>query len=173
MCLHNIRRRGAGGRAANGVRRRDRLDADAPGVCEHRLRLISHHERRFGSFHDSIGQSRAVQVPHATNRVPGRGGIAAGMIRHHDLCRNVAGSCSTLRDNSCRTQLGQARGARFYDRMRDVERGINRGYFITPEDLEQRRPNFITQMLESYPSVRVLRKFGEHNAEIQGVGGAG
>jgi hypothetical protein len=59
----------------------------------------------------------------------------------------------------------------FYDRMRDVERGINRGYFVTPEDLEQRRPNFITQMFEGYPSIRVSRRIGgEMYAEILGTG---
>ena len=43
----------------------------------------------------------------------------------------------------------------FYGRMRDAERGINHGYFITPEDLEKRKPAFITQMVEGFPTVRV------------------
>lgn len=43
----------------------------------------------------------------------------------------------------------------FYDRMRDAERGINHGYFITPEDLEKRKPAYITQMVEGFPTVRV------------------
>jgi hypothetical protein len=58
----------------------------------------------------------------------------------------------------------------FYDRMRDVERGINRGYFITPEDLERRKPNFITQMLEGYPSIRVDAMHGQHFAVLRGTG---
>lgn len=58
----------------------------------------------------------------------------------------------------------------FYGRMRDVERGINRGYFITPEDLERRKPNFITQMLEGYPSIRVNSMYGQHYAQILGTG---
>ena len=58
----------------------------------------------------------------------------------------------------------------FYERMRDVERGINRGYFITPEDLDSRKPNFITQMLEGYPSIRVNSQYGQHNARLLGVG---
>lgn len=58
----------------------------------------------------------------------------------------------------------------FYGRMRDVERGINRGYFITPEDLERRKPNFITQMLEGYPSIRVNAMYGQHYAQILGTG---
>jgi hypothetical protein len=45
----------------------------------------------------------------------------------------------------------------FYTRMRDAERGINRGYFVTPEDMERRRPNWLTQMVENYPTVKVKR----------------
>lgn len=43
----------------------------------------------------------------------------------------------------------------FYRRMKDAERGINHGYFVTPEDFEFRRPHLITQMAESYPAVYV------------------
>jgi hypothetical protein len=48
----------------------------------------------------------------------------------------------------------------FYRRMQDVERGINRGYFITPEDLEQRRPTLVTSAVEHLPNVRVRVKQG-------------
>jgi hypothetical protein len=58
----------------------------------------------------------------------------------------------------------------FYDRMRDVERGINRGYFITPEDLEARKPNYITQMTEGFPSIRVDALLGQEWAVIVGTG---
>ena len=37
----------------------------------------------------------------------------------------------------------------------DVERGINRGYFVTPEELEQRRPSVITSAIEHLPNVRI------------------
>ena len=50
----------------------------------------------------------------------------------------------------------------FYQRMKDVERGINHGYFITPEDLEKRKPVHITSMAEGLPTVRV------YNGEILG-----
>ena len=43
----------------------------------------------------------------------------------------------------------------FYTRMKDAERGINHGYFITPEDFERRKPNWVTQMAEGFPTVRV------------------
>jgi hypothetical protein len=45
----------------------------------------------------------------------------------------------------------------FYRRMRDAERGVNHGYFITPEDFEFRKPNQITQMAEGTPAVFVAR----------------
>ena len=45
----------------------------------------------------------------------------------------------------------------FYQRMKDADRGINHGYFITPEDLEKRRPFAITQMAEGFPTVRVYK----------------
>ncbi|HEX6316015.1 MAG TPA: carboxypeptidase-like regulatory domain-containing protein, partial [Gemmatimonadaceae bacterium] len=45
----------------------------------------------------------------------------------------------------------------FYRRMKDVERGINHGYFITPEDFEFRKPHQITQMVEGYPAVFMKR----------------
>ncbi|HEX9565162.1 MAG TPA: carboxypeptidase regulatory-like domain-containing protein [Gemmatimonadaceae bacterium] len=44
----------------------------------------------------------------------------------------------------------------FYGRMKDAERGINHGYFITPEDIERRKPNWITQMADGFPTVRVV-----------------
>ena len=46
----------------------------------------------------------------------------------------------------------------FYQRMKDAERGINHGYFITPEDLDFRKPTQILNMAEGVPAVRV-----EHN----------
>jgi hypothetical protein len=45
----------------------------------------------------------------------------------------------------------------FYRRMRDAERGVNHGYFMTPEDFEFRKPNQITQMVEGLPAVFVAR----------------
>lgn len=45
----------------------------------------------------------------------------------------------------------------FYARMRDAERGINHGYFITPEDIDQRKPYATTQMADGFPTVRVRR----------------
>jgi len=46
----------------------------------------------------------------------------------------------------------------FYDRMRDRQRGLNIGYFITPEEIEARRPMRATQLMERFPGIR-LRNF--------------
>ena len=43
----------------------------------------------------------------------------------------------------------------FYRRMKDAERGINHGYFVTPEDFELRKPHQLTQMAEGYPAVYI------------------
>jgi hypothetical protein len=48
----------------------------------------------------------------------------------------------------------------FYRRMRDAERGVNHGYFMTPEDFEFRRPHEITQMVEGLPAVFLKRDQG-------------
>jgi len=45
----------------------------------------------------------------------------------------------------------------FYRRMKDAERGINHGYFVTPEDFEFRKPVYLTQMADGFPTVRVKR----------------
>lgn len=45
----------------------------------------------------------------------------------------------------------------FYRRMLDREKFINAGYFVTEEDIERRNPSRITQMLEGFPTVRVIR----------------
>jgi hypothetical protein len=59
----------------------------------------------------------------------------------------------------------------FYTRMRDSERGINHGYFVTPEDLERRKPNWISQMAEGNPTVRVRRGRDPKFDVITGTGG--
>lgn len=60
------------------------------------------------------------------------------------------------------------RMTRFYERMRDAEKGINRGYFITPEDMERRRPAFLTQMLDGIPGIRIFKTPDPRRTYIQG-----
>jgi hypothetical protein len=50
----------------------------------------------------------------------------------------------------------------FYDRMRDADRGLVTGFFVTAEDIEARRPFRTSQMLESVPGVRLLATGGNN-----------
>jgi hypothetical protein len=59
----------------------------------------------------------------------------------------------------------------FYRRMRDAERGVNHGYFMTPEDFEFRKPYQITQMVEGLPAVFV-KKDGSGNPKKEMLVGA-
>ena len=43
----------------------------------------------------------------------------------------------------------------FYRRVRDAERGINHGYFVTPEDLSLRHPLNVTDVVEQFPLLRL------------------
>jgi hypothetical protein len=49
---------------------------------------------------------------------------------------------------------------RFFERMRDAEKGINHGYFITPEDMERRKPAHVTQMFDGLGGIQVWRDPG-------------
>lgn len=62
---------------------------------------------------------------------------------------------STITIEVERVQSLATRG--FYERMSDVERGINFGYFITPEDIERRKGSRPTDLMSGLPSIRVRR----------------
>ncbi|HEX6943397.1 MAG TPA: carboxypeptidase regulatory-like domain-containing protein [Gemmatimonadaceae bacterium] len=47
----------------------------------------------------------------------------------------------------------------FYERMADAEKGALVGEFITPEEIEMRNPQRVTQLLEQMPGIQV-RRFG-------------
>jgi hypothetical protein len=66
----------------------------------------------------------------------------------------------------------RARFAPFYERMRDAERGINHGYFITPQDMERRRPTLITNMFEGLAGIRVEQLPGSIDPKLKIVRGA-
>jgi hypothetical protein len=60
----------------------------------------------------------------------------------------------------------------FYERMKDAEKGINHGYFITPEDLDFRKPNHILNMAEGMPAVLLERNILNPRGDIiRGQGG--
>lgn len=50
----------------------------------------------------------------------------------------------------------------FYDRMRDADRGLTYGFFITPEDIDARRPFRSSQMLERVPGIRLAGTGGNN-----------
>lgn len=60
----------------------------------------------------------------------------------------------------------------FYQRMRDAEKGINRGYFFTPADLERRNPPLITNLFDGLHGVRVARNpFDRFSSTVYGPPG--
>lgn len=59
----------------------------------------------------------------------------------------------------------------FYQRLRDAERGINRGYFVTPEDIERTKPPYTTRLVTGFPSVRVVQRGFPMNDAILGTNG--
>jgi hypothetical protein len=56
----------------------------------------------------------------------------------------------------------------FYDRMRDADRGLVTGYFVTPEDIEARRAFRTSQMIEHVPGVKMLG-IGGNNVQPVGM----
>ncbi|HEX6944307.1 MAG TPA: carboxypeptidase-like regulatory domain-containing protein [Gemmatimonadaceae bacterium] len=56
----------------------------------------------------------------------------------------------TVRSPFVRLDLGG-----FYRRMAEVQNGARVGYFVTPEDLELRKPQNVTDAVEQFPSIRL------------------
>ena len=54
-------------------------------------------------------------------------------------------------------RLGSLAGHGFYRRLLQRESGVVAGYFVTPEEIEQRRAYRATQLLEGVPGVRMTR----------------
>jgi hypothetical protein len=79
------------------------------------------------------------------------------------VARVLPGQVVTGRAPFARLDLGG-----FYKRMAEVERGARVGYFVTPEDLELRRPQNVTDAVEQFPSIR-LRPI-ERNGDGHGDG---
>jgi len=86
----------------------------------------------------------------------------------------AAKSLSAVRVAATRVQSLAIRG--FYERQADVERGINHGFFITSEELEQRPAAKVTDLLRQFPAIRVGRvkedaRDGRSGLQPQGVDG--
>ena len=66
------------------------------------------------------------------------------------LARTLERQTVTIRSPFVRLDLGG-----FYRRMAEVENGARVGYFVTPEDLELRKPQNVTDAVEQFPGIRL------------------
>jgi carboxypeptidase family protein len=71
-------------------------------------------------------------------------------MRMRTAARVLPGQVVTGRAPYARLDLGG-----FYKRMAEVENGARVGYFVTPEDLELRKPQNVTDAVEQFPSIRL------------------
>lgn len=71
-------------------------------------------------------------------------------IRMRSVARTLETQVVTVRSPYSRLDLGG-----FYKRMKEVERGSRTGYFVTPEDLELRKPQNVTDAVEQFPDIRL------------------
>ena len=71
-------------------------------------------------------------------------------VRMRSVARTLETQVVTVRSPFVRLDLNG-----FYRRMSDVQRGAVVGYFVTPEDLELRRPQNVTDAVEQFPSIRL------------------
>lgn len=73
-------------------------------------------------------------------------------IRVHmtPAARTLSGQVITGRAPFARLELGG-----FYDRMAEVEKGARVGWFVTPEELELRKPQNVTDAVRHFPNIRL------------------
>ena len=126
----NIIATGSQRRIAAGADGRFRLALDSSARHDIEIRRIGYHPQtvQLGQWQDS-----AIRV------------VLAAATR----------TLSTITIAVERSQSLAMRG--FYERMGDVARGINFGYFITPEDIERRQGSRPTDLMSGLPSIRVRR----------------
>ena len=74
----------------------------------------------------------------------------AVQARMRSVARTLEAQVITVRSPYSRLDLGG-----FYKRMKEVEHGARTAYFVTPEDLELRRPQNVTDAVEQFPDIRV------------------
>ena len=93
-----------------------------------------------------------------SSRTPARVTVKLGTVR--------AGARAAWR--SCRgSDEGSASGSGFLDR----KRGAAGGYFISPEQIEQRKATQFTDLLTTTPGIRVSGHDGAHDAHGHALGG--
>lgn len=71
-------------------------------------------------------------------------------VRMRSVARTLETQLVTVRSPYARLDLGG-----FYKRMKEVEHGARTGYFVTPEDLELRKPQNVTDAVEQFPDIRL------------------
>jgi hypothetical protein len=71
-------------------------------------------------------------------------------VRMRSVARTLETQLVTVRSPYSRLDLGG-----FYKRMKEVEHGSRTGYFVTPEDLELRKPQNVTDAVEQFPDIRI------------------
>ena len=74
----------------------------------------------------------------------------AVQVEMRAVARTLEAQVVTVRSPYTRLDLGG-----FYRRMREVERGARTGWFVTPEDLELRKPVNVTDAVEQFPNIRL------------------
>lgn len=84
-------------------------------------------------------------------------------VRMAMVARTLETQVVTVRSPYLRLDLGG-----FYRRMAEVERGARVGYFVTPEDLELRRPINVTDAVQQFPSIR-LRPINNNTPDGSGM----
>ena len=67
----------------------------------------------------------------------------------------LAGTLETVHIDADRTVASLER-AGFYARLRERERGANTGHFVSPEEIDRRRPIRVSALLEGIPGIKVL-----------------
>jgi hypothetical protein len=71
------------------------------------------------------------------------------------ILQPLAGTLETVHIEADRTVASLERQG-FYGRLTEHSRGANTGHFITPEEIEQRRPVRPSALLEGIPGVKIL-----------------
>lgn len=66
------------------------------------------------------------------------------------VARTLETQMVTVRSPFIRLDMGG-----FYKRMAEVQNGARVGYFVTPEDLELRKPQNVTDAVEQFPNIRL------------------
>ena len=84
-------------------------------------------------------------------------------VRMRSVARTLETQVVTVRSPYSRLDLGG-----FYRRMKEVERGAGTGYFVTPEDLELRKPQNVTDAVEQFPDIR-LRPIDDGKVSSDGM----